>query len=262
MSDRTIGRWRDEAYLFWELPGVYAVGHPGRSTESDLAAALLYAGPGAMLSHGTAVWWLELLKYAPREIHVSSPRRVMDHGNIVVHGRRTIDRIWHNSLPVTTPSQAIVDFATTDQPDLLRLVLANADFQQLLDITTLQASIGQGARGTRALREALEIHLPQLAFTRSRAERVLLILCQRGGVRLPDDVNVLVRGFLVDAVWHDLMLIVEIDGTRGHKTPAQVGRDHQRDLELRAAGYTDLRYTETQLEQYPEAILTELRRYL
>ena len=191
VGDGTIGRWRDDAYLFWELPGVYAVGHPGRSIESDLAAALLYAGPGAMLSHGTAVWWLELLKYPPRQIHVSSPRRVMDRDNIVVHGRRTIDRIWHHRLPVTTPSQAIVDFAATDEPDLLRLVLANADFKRLLEVATLQASIGQGVHGTKAVREALEIHLPQLALARSRAERLLLILCQRFGIRLPDDVNVL-----------------------------------------------------------------------
>ena len=168
VGDGTIRRWRDDAYLFWELPGVYAVGHPGRSVESDLAAALLYAGPGAMLSHGTAVWWLELLKYPPPQIHVSSPRRVKDRDNIVVHGRRTIDRIWHNRLPVTTPSQAIVDFAASDEPDLLRLVLANADFKQLLDVATLQASIGQGVHGTRAVREALEIHLPQLALARSR----------------------------------------------------------------------------------------------
>ena len=66
----------------------------------------------------------------------------------------------------------------------------------------------------------------------------------------------------MDAFWPHAKLIVEIDGTRAHKTPAQVRRDHQRDLELRAAGYIILRYTETQLEQYPEAILTELRRYL
>jgi very-short-patch-repair endonuclease len=44
--------------------------------------------------------------------------------------------------------------------------------------------------------------------------------------------------------------------------PAQIRRDHQRDLELRAAGYIVLRYTEEQLQCNAEAILTELRRYL
>lgn len=47
-----------------------------------------------------------------------------------------------------------------------------------------------------------------------------------------------------------------------HRTPAQIQRDHDRDLELRAAGYIVLRYTEAQLLQNREAILTELQRYL
>jgi hypothetical protein len=112
----TINRWRHGGYLHPELPRVYAVGHPARSPESDLAAALLYAGPRAMLSHGTAIWGLELLKYPPREIIVSSPRRVRSPDNIVVHGRRQVERIRHNNLPVTTVTQAIIDFAAAGRP--------------------------------------------------------------------------------------------------------------------------------------------------
>jgi hypothetical protein len=50
IGDATIRRWIDAGYLHPELPRVYAVGHRGRSAEADLAAALLYAGRGAMLS--------------------------------------------------------------------------------------------------------------------------------------------------------------------------------------------------------------------
>ena len=262
-GEGTIRRWRDGGYLFWELPRVYAVGHPGRTLVSDLAAAVLYAGPGAMLSHATAAWWYGLLKHPPPhgQIHVSTPRRVQDYGNIVVHRERDLDRMLRNGLPVTTPSQAMLDFAATGSTDHLRFVLANADYEGLLDIDAIQALTGPGIAGSAAINDALEIHLPELAQTRSRAERLLLIIGQRGGVPIPQT-NVKVEGWLVDAFWPHAKLIVEIDGTRAHKTPAQVRRDHQRDLELRAAGYIILRYTETQLEQYPEAILTELRRYL
>ena len=72
VTDATVRRWRDAGYLHLVLPRVYAVGHPGSSTEADLAAALLYAGPGAMLSHATAAWWLGLLKYPPRQIILST----------------------------------------------------------------------------------------------------------------------------------------------------------------------------------------------
>ena len=51
-----------------------------------------------------------------------------------VAGRRQLDRIWHNGLPVTTPSQTIIDFAATGSTDLLRFMLANADHDDILDV--------------------------------------------------------------------------------------------------------------------------------
>ena len=258
----TIHRWSKGGYLHWELPRVYAVGHPGRTLESDLAAAVLYAGPGGMLGAETAVWWFGLLRYAPRQIFVSTPRQVQDYANIAVHRERNLDRVFHRGLPVTTPSQAILDYAATrPRIDLLRFVLANAEYEGHLDIRALQRLTGRGIAGSAAVNNALQIHLPQLAHTRSRAERLLLIICQAGGVPIPET-NVYVQNYLVDAHWCHAKLIVEIDGTRGHRTPAQIRRDHRRDFELRQAGYIVLRYTEDQLESDPEAIVSELRRYL
>ncbi len=257
----TISGWVDSGYLFPEMPPVYAVGHTAASTEAKLAAALLYAGPGAMLSHGTAAWWLELLKYPPPAIHVSTPRRVNDHGSIRVHGRRRLERIVRNGLPVTTPSQALLDFAANKPGNLLRLALANADYNDVLDVAALQRLIGRGIAGSAALREALALHLPELARTRSEPELVLLEFCECQGFPIPS-VNVYLEGWLVDAYWPGQRVVVEIDGTRGHRTPAQVQRDHQRDLELRLAGYIVLRYTRRQLIDTPEAVAADLRRYL
>src|SRR3954454_991930 len=151
VKDATISDWRRAGYLHWELPRVYAVGHPGRTTEPDLAAAVLYAGPDAMLSHATAAWWRGLLKYAPKQIHVSTPRRVQSYGDIVVHGRRELTRTEHRGLPSTTVAQTILDFATAGPQRLLRFVLANADYHDLLDVHALRAISGQGIPGTAAL---------------------------------------------------------------------------------------------------------------
>lgn len=262
IAESTIRDWCKNGYLFRELPRVYAVGHAGRTKTSDLAAAVLYAGPGAELSHATTIHWLGLLKYPPPQIHVSTPRRIQNQPGIVVHGRRTLERIMHKGLPITTPNQAIVDFAATGSSDLLRLVLANAEFQGLLDVDALNGGIGQGIDGTKALRAAIRIHLPQLALTRSRIEQLLLILCQRHRVPIPDGINVYVHGWLVDAVWHAAKLVVEIDETSGHRTPAQIRRDRRREFELRAAGYTVLRYTEEQLLTMPARIAAEIASYL
>src|SRR5882762_3215439 len=82
-----VSRWLADGYLHPRLPRVYAVGHPATCTEAKLAEALLYAGPGAMLSHATAAWWLGLLEDRPRTIHVSTPRQCRSLKGIRVHQR-------------------------------------------------------------------------------------------------------------------------------------------------------------------------------
>jgi len=132
VPESTISRWISQGYLHPRLPRVYAVGHISISIEAQFAEALLYAGPGAMLSHGTAVWWLGLLKYPPREIHVGTPRRVRNHERIRVHGGRRVTRIEHRGLPVTSAETAIeltylvqVSSWLAIQPDLQYVVTPN-----------------------------------------------------------------------------------------------------------------------------------------
>src|SRR4249920_1485278 len=88
VDDSAISRWAASGYLHQELPRVYAVGHRAPSAEADLTAAVLYAGPGAMLSHATALWWRGLIDQRPRTIDVSTPRRCQSLSAVRVHGRR------------------------------------------------------------------------------------------------------------------------------------------------------------------------------
>src|SRR5947209_4087461 len=105
VDDKVTVDWRRQGYIQQVLPRVYAVGHRASSYESDLAAALLYAGPGAALSHATAAHWLGLLDKQPRKIHVSTPRRCRSLAGVVVHGRRGQERVWHRGFPLTTLPQ-------------------------------------------------------------------------------------------------------------------------------------------------------------
>ncbi len=57
----------------------------------------------------------------------------------------------HRGFPVTTLCQTVLDFAATGARDLLRLVLANADYHELLDVTALQRTMGQGVPGIERL---------------------------------------------------------------------------------------------------------------
>jgi hypothetical protein len=133
----TIARWVAAPFLHRVLPGVYAVGHRSRSVAADLAAALLYAGPGAMLSHATAVWWYVLLENMPTCTHISTPRRCRSLQGIKVHGERTLERAWRNGLPVVAPAQALLDFASMASLQSTRHVLANAEYHKLLDLEAI-----------------------------------------------------------------------------------------------------------------------------
>src|ERR1700739_3680786 len=80
-----VSQWVRQGYLIVELPRVYAVGHRAKSVQADLVAAVLYAGPGAMLSHATALWWRGLIDHQPWPIQVSTPRRCRPIDGVKVH---------------------------------------------------------------------------------------------------------------------------------------------------------------------------------
>jgi very-short-patch-repair endonuclease len=253
-----VARWIRDGYLRRVLPHVYAVGHVAGSIEADLIAAILYAGPSAMLSHATALWWHGLLEIRPAWIQVSTRRCCVSRPGITVHARRAVHLIHHRRLPTTTVSQALLDFASTAPPEKVIQALAEADYRRVLDPAELRALRGPG-RAT--LMRALSRHTPELARTKSQLERAFRALCRRGNIP-PYKVNHRLCGITVDAFWPELGVVVELDGIQGHTTPAQMRRDRRRDLRLRAAGFVVLRYSYDQVVREPDAVLADLRAAL
>lgn len=256
-----IARWIRDGYLHRVLRGVFAVGHAAPNIQADLAAALLYAGPDAALSHGTAAWWWGLIENAPSTINVSTPRRCRSLRGIKVHQRRPLPRVWHKGLPVTTVAQTALDFATKASLNRVRTVLANAEYHGLLNVAVVQAHLGQGRPGSVKLRKALERHQPRLAHARSPKEVEFFALCERFGLPLPE-VNARVAGWDADFYWPEHGLVVEVDPPGNHHTPAQIDRDRRKDLALRAAHLVVHRYSREQLERTPEAIATDVTNAL
>lgn len=257
LDRRTISHQVRDGYLHRVHPRVYAVGHRAPSVESGLAAALLYAGPGAMLSHATAIWWLGLSDRRPPAIDVSTPRRCRSIAGLKVHGRRVCERVWRRGLTITTVEQSLLDFAAVATVDRVRHALATADYLKLLDLDALRAVAGSGRAGSAKLRQARTRHEPKLARTRSPLERLFLPLCERAGIPLPD-INVYVEGILVDAVWWDQRLIVELDGRDNHSSWAQIQRDRSNELRLRTAGFDVVRYGWIQVEDESELVEHDL----
>lgn len=256
---RVASDWQSTGYISRVLPGVYAVGHRAPSTESDLAAALLYAGPGAALSHASAAWWLGLADEQPRSIHVSTPRRCRSQPGVIVHERRSYERIRHRELPLTTVAQTLVDFAAEASLRGVRLALARADYQGRLDLTAIEAAAGRGRPGSARLRQALERHQPAIARTKSQLEVLFVELCERAGFPAPET-NQRLAGWEVDALFRTQGIAVELDGYDNHRSRAQVRRDRRKELDLRAVGLTPVRYTEEQVERHRGAVEADLRR--
>ena len=257
----TISRWLQDGHLHRLYPGVYAVGHRALSIEGRLAAALLYAGPGAMLSHATAAWWWGLWEAAPSRIHVSAPGRRRSVPGLAVHGRRRLERVWHRRLSVTTVAQTLLDLAIDAAPMALRRALAEAEYRRLVKLDAVAAVARRGVAGSAALNTAVTSHRPELALTRSRLEERFLALCEAEAIPIPQ-VNATVCGLEVDALWEEQRVVVELDGGAAHGTPAAVERDRRRELRLRVAGYLVLRYSRGQVSTQPRTVAADLRRTL
>jgi hypothetical protein len=258
IASTTIASWAAEGYLYEVYPRVYAVGHRSGPVEAELAAALLYAGPGAMLSHQTAAWWWKLTARYPQVINVSTPRRCQSQPGLRVHGRRSLDRVMRNGLTVTLVPQTLLDYASHAPLEDVRYVLAEADYQRLFDLGEVEGICGRGKPGATKLHTALEVHWPDLARTHSKLERDFLFLCEGGGLPRPQ-VNVTVCGLRVDCYWPEHRVAVELDGPQGHSTERQVSRDHGRDLMLRAAGIVVRRFGPRQVYLEKELVLADLR---
>jgi hypothetical protein len=246
-----IEGWLEEGYLVRVLPRVYAVGHVAPSIEGDLFAAILYAGPGAMLSHMTAAWWRGLIEYAPPTIHVRSPRRRKSQPGIEVHAERSPRRTWHKQLPVTSLEQTMLDLAASADLKLVRKALGRLDYRYELDTEELARVCRRGRPGSAALRRAIAGYDPLFGRTNSPLEDSWLFFCEEFDVPKPDRVNVRVHGVMVDAHYVEQRLVVELDGGDNHHSAAQMRRDHRNDLNLRTHGLLVNRYSRDLLHDEP-----------
>jgi len=254
LSDSTINHWVSDGRLIQVLPKVYAVGHRAPSREADLWAAILYAGPGAMLSHRTAAQWRGLINHAPRVIEVSTPRQITSTAGVRVYGRRSTVREFHERLPITSIAQTVFDLAAT-APNLnvVRRALAVLDYRDELDLDALTAICGARRPGARLLRRALANHQPQLARTNGDFEKDFLEWCERWKVPVPV-FNDIVHGEEVDAHWPEHGLVVELDGRDNHSSPAQIHHDRSKDMFLRSHGLTVHRYDWRLLHDEPRRV--------
>lgn len=236
--------------------GVYAVGRPQIPREGEWMAAVLSCGPVAVLSHVSAAALWGIRQERDRVIHVSVSRAgVRCQGDIVTHRRSTLeeDATRCSGIPVTTPIRTLLDLATHVPAWALEAAVNEADKLDLVDPERLRADLDQrrGQHGVRPLRALLDRN--SFVLTDSELERRFVPIASCAGLGRPQT-QVPLNGFKVDFYWPELNLVVETDGLRYHRTPAQQARDRIRDQAHAAAGLAHLRFTHWQVRHEPSSV--------
>lgn len=224
-------------------------------------AAVLCCGPDALLSHGSAAaLWRIGAEWREIEITVrsASPRRRTE---LRVRRRPTLaDRhvTERSGIPVTGLVQTLVDLAAVHKRAAVERAVNEADRLELIDPPTLRTAleVHRCEPGVRPLRAMLDQRTFRL--TRDELERHFLPLAGQAGLPLPLTKQ-WVNGFEVDFYWPDLAFVVETDGLRYHRTPAEQARDRLRDQAHTAAGMTQMRFTHEQVYYEPGHVLAMLR---
>jgi very-short-patch-repair endonuclease len=251
--------------------GVYAVGRPKVTARGWWMGAVLACGGEAVLSHESAarLWGIRETKTGnegerdrPPLIDVSVPgSRTHRLRGIRVHRRTGLldsDRSIYAGIPVSTPSRTLIDIATELSSGQLEAAVNQADKLGLLDPDALRREVERhrGTGGVASLRRVLDRRT--FALTDSELERRFLRLTGRARLPLPSTQQI-ISGFRVDFFWPDLRLVVETDGLRYHRTPAQQAKDRRRDQTLLAAGFSVLRFTHAQVAYEADRVLETLR---
>jgi hypothetical protein len=237
------GRWRRLRY------GVYAsfTGEPPRS--AVLWAAVLRAGPEAILSHETAAGLYGILDDRSRLIHVTvpHPQRLRPTAGLVIHRSSRIAQTRDDGFrpPRTTIEETVFDLAeaATTFDDVVSL-LARACQQRLTApyFLTLTLKSRPRMRWRAEIRFAIE---DVASGAHSPLEHRYLRDVERAhGLPTADrQVSAVNRGMAVfrDVRYRKYGVVVELDGKASHPD-ARRWNDKRRDNAAAAEGLVTLRY--------------------
>jgi very-short-patch-repair endonuclease len=222
------------------------------------------------LGHLDALGLWQVRRRTRGEVHVCVSSGVkLERQGIVLHRRRGLLPSMitvYRGIRVTNLACTLVDVAPSLHRNELEAAINESNKLNLTDPEALRLALGDyaGRPGVAIVRDVLDKRT--FTFTDSDLERAFLRLVRRAGLP-PPLTQVRISGFRVDFFWPDLRLVVETDGLRYHRTPAQQARDRQRDQVLVAAGMTVLRFTHAQVRHDPAhvegtlvAVVERLRR--
>jgi hypothetical protein len=249
------------------LPGVYLAATGTPTTLQQEMAALLYAGPGSVITGPAALRCHHIRTELPDLVDVLVPasRRRRDAEFVRLHRTsRLPGRIWEAGVVRYAPPPRAVADAVRDMTSLrdVRAVLADAVQRDKCAIGDLVAELGEGpVTGSALLRRALADIADGIAST---AEADLKDLLVRSGLPMPlfnasvydADGTFIARP---DAWWPDLGIAVEVDSREWHISPEDHARTLARGRRMGKHQMIVLRFTPRQIRSAPAEVIADIR---
>lgn len=261
-------------------PGVYAVGHPALTAYGATWAALLACVPKRSDRHpsraprvAAGFWSAAALLGVARwpavpQIIVRGKARELD--GVIVRSTRSLGpeplRRDPAGLLFTALPRTVLDLAVRSSIAELQEVLDLAERRRRLDVGAIESRLALpgGRGGHRKLRLALE---PWTTISdadyRSLLERFSAMVLAPAGLP-PHEINGTLtlgngRHVIVDILFRDLRLAVEIDGRSVHDRAVQSESDKERDREFQKLGWVVLRFVWRDIRDRPGLVLRDLR---
>ena len=262
----STGRWVKVA------EGVYRIGGAPVTWTSELLAAVLAGGPGAVASHRSAgvLWGLDGCRPGLPEVTVPRGRRyrpdgVRTHQSTDLH---LVHPVRREGIPTTPPGRTLLDLGAVVPLGRVHLALDDARRRGLVTwddlLATLVAHARRGRGGVAKLRAILDEHFGEVAVTDSGFERLVVARLVQAGLPRPVlqyEVVVGGRAFRLDLAYPDERIAIELDGSV-HLRRDVWEADHARQNALVLAGWTVLRFTWRDYLDRGPFLVGEVRRAL
>ena len=264
---RAAGQWSSVA------PGVFIVGGARRDLLQRIMTTQLAAGPGAVVSHRTALhlWGLRFSPSVPLEVTIPRGRSHRRRG-VVVHESGDLDRaspVEIEGITVTGLARSLLDLGAVAPADVRRAVWAARRTHGIGWDALLRALVDHarsGRRGIGPLRRVVAGHYAELATDSATEDLAYGLLVDAARVPRPDK-QVQVRcadGVVVtaDLGWPTHRALVEIQGIDHFTNEDLQHVDLHRRNQLELAGYTVLAYSGRLLRRRPDQFVADVEQLL
>jgi hypothetical protein len=248
--------------LFPSYPGVYGVGRPAQTPHERASAAVLACGPGAALSHfsALALWGFAGKLRAPFDVAVPADRQPK---GIRTHRLKTLHRkdiTTQLNIRTTSPARTLLDCVPKLEQKPRARAVNDALRSPYLTKNALSDVVERNPAhpGARLLKPFIEA---PGGPTRSPQEDEFPDFCRKHDLPIPL-MDVVVHGVERDAYFVDYDLIVELDGWNFHNTREAFESDRNRDADALAHGTPTVRITRDRIRNDPEGEAERLRKIL